>query len=284
MCRLLRANLRRLWKSVWFWLCMAVIAAYVLFALGSECSYLMTYGDGLGTGAADSIVFGAMEILSYVVAVFVSMFVGTEYSNKTMRNKIIVGHSKASVYLSNVMICSFGALLMYLLYFAIFILGGFALLGPVEFPKETLICFLCGIVGVVAYTSVFVLVAMLITSKSASVVIAILATYSMMTFVHDLEYRLDQPATYEQDEYNWETGEVIGTEIVDNPYYIENELLRNVGAVVVEFLPHGQFSNYMRIKFIGLPENIAMYPIYSLMFSGIFIGSGVLVFRKKDLK
>ena len=225
MRRLLRANLKRLWKSVWFWLCMAAVGAWALLGLVSECSYLMASGDGLGTGAADRIVFDMLEPMAFIMAVFVSMFIGTEYSNKTMRNKIIVGHSKTSVYLSNVIICSLGALMMYLLHFAIFTLGGLALFGPFEFPKESLICFLCGLAGVVAKTSVFVLAAMLITSKSASVIIAILVAYCMLTFVYELEYRLQQPATYETDDYNWETGEFIGTKIVDNPYYKEEKLI-----------------------------------------------------------
>lgn len=284
MRRLLRANLRRLWKSAWFWICMVVIAAYALFAVGCECFNLESYGKGLGTGAADSIVFDTLEMISFVMAVFVSMFVGTEYSNKTIRNKIIVGHSKMSVYLSNVVICSLGTLMMYLLHFAIFTIGGLALLGPFAFPKETLICFLCGLVGVVAKTSVFVLIAMLITSKSASI-ITILIAYGMLTsVVYELEYRVEQPETYEAQEYDWETGEVIGTQIVDNPYYIENEALRDICEFLIVFFPQGQDSGYMSIDFDGLPENIGMYPIYSFLFSGIVTGSGVLLFRKKDLK
>ena len=284
MRRLLRANMRRLWKSVWFWFGMAATMAWALFALGCECYNLIMFEAGLGTGAADSIILDALGITDYAIAVFVSMYIGTEYSNKTMRNKIIVGHSKTSVYFSNLITCSIGALMMYVLHFVIFTVGGLALLGPFRMPKETLICFLCGLAGTVAITSVFVLAAMLITSKSVCVVITVLAAYYMMIFASYLNYRASQPPTFVEEEYNWETGEVIGTEIVDNPDYIENESLREFAAFLYEFFPQGQAQVYGFIDNKGMPEHIGMYPIYSLLFTGIFTSSGVLAFRKKDLK
>lgn len=284
MRRLLRANLRRLWKSACFWLCMAAAGAWILVAFGCECYNLVYLGEGLGTGFADSIIFSIMPGIDFIIAVFVSMFIGTEYSNKTMRNKIVVGHSKRSVYLSNVSICSLGALMMYLLNFAIFTFGGLALLGPFEFPKETLICFLCGLAGMVAKTSIFVLAAMLITSKSVSVIVTILMAYFLMIFVIEMDVRVKQPAFFEEEEYNWETGEVIGTKIVDNALYIENESLRKTAAFLSEFFPQGQDNVYGMMYFYGLPENIGMYPIYSFLVFGITTGSGVLLFRRKDLK
>ena len=106
----------------------------------------------------------------------------------------------------------------------------------------------------------------------------------MMIFASYLDDRASQPPIFVEEEYNWETGEVIGTEIVDNPDYIENESLREFAAFLYEFFPQGQTQVYGFVDYAGLPEHIGMYPIYSLLFASIFTSSGVLIFRKKDLK
>lgn len=285
MRRLLKANVKRLFKTTWFWLCVAASAAWTLFAFICECyNTAVLYGDGFGTGAADSIVLDTLGELTFVMAVFVCMFIGEEYSNKTIRNKIVVGHSKANVYLSNAITCILGALLMYLLHFAVFTFGGLVLLGPFQHPRETLICFLCGLVGVAAKVSIFVFIAMLISRKSVSVIVAILLTYFMMTFVLDLQYRLEQPVMYEETEYDWDTGEVIGTQIVDNPYYIKNDYIRAVCAFVVDCFPQGQDYTYSSSDYVGLPENIELFPVYSVVFFSVFTGSGILIFQRKNLK
>lgn len=284
MRRLLCANFRRLWRSVWFWLCLLANVCWTMFAFGAECYNLTVFGQGLGTGAADSIVFDSIQLQSFIAAVFVSMFIGTEYSNKTIRNKIIVGHSKVNVYLSNYIVCVVGALVFYLVHFAIFILGGLPVLGPLEFPQETLIGFLCGMFGVAARVAVYVFIAMLIMSKSASIVVSLCVIYFALISVSWVENSLMQPSQMPINIHDPETGAVIGTEMMDNPEYIESDVLRKIYEFYLEFTPMGQESTYMSIDYLGLPEDVGYFPMYSMLFGSIFTGSGVLIFRRMDLK
>ena len=51
-----------------------------------------------------------------VLSAFCSLFVGAEYSDGTIRNKIAVGHSRAAVYLANLVTCSAAGVLICLGY------------------------------------------------------------------------------------------------------------------------------------------------------------------------
>lgn len=284
MRKLLCANFRRLWRSIWFWLCLFATVCWTMFAFGAECYDLIVGGQGLGTGVADAVVFDSIQPLSFIMAVFVSMFIGAEYSNKTIRNKIIVGHAKIKVYLSNYIVCVIGALIFYLTYFAIFILGGILILGPLGFPQETLIGFLCGILGTAARVAVYVWIAMLIMSKSASIVAAICVSYFALSSVHWITTSLEEPKQYMIHEYDSEIGEYIDAGMVDNPAYIESDVIRKACEFYLDFTPMGQESAYMVMDINGFPENIGWFPVYSFVFGGIFMISGVLIFRRMDLK
>ena len=56
----------------------------------------------------DNGFFGCALFIGIVMAVFCSLFIGTEYSEGTIRNKIIIGQKRGAVYLSNFYYMLFG--------------------------------------------------------------------------------------------------------------------------------------------------------------------------------
>ena len=56
----------------------------------------------------DNGFFGCALFIGIVMAVFCSLFIGTEYSEGTIRNKIIIGQKRGTVYLSNFYYMLFG--------------------------------------------------------------------------------------------------------------------------------------------------------------------------------
>ena len=56
--------------------------------------------------------------MGLVAAVFISLFVGSEYSDGTIRNKLVVGHSRMRIYLANLIVCSIACVLISLAYAA----------------------------------------------------------------------------------------------------------------------------------------------------------------------
>lgn len=102
MRKLLRANLFRLRRSRAFWLCTA--AAFVLSAL-----YLLRV-DTERSQTLDQQIMQMFPFLPILHAAFVSLFLGLEYQDGTLRNKLIVGHSHGQVYSSCLLTSAAGML------------------------------------------------------------------------------------------------------------------------------------------------------------------------------
>lgn len=89
-------------------------------------------------------VFFHVIIVSICTAVFVALFIGTEYSNATVFNKIIFGHSRTAVYLTYLLTCLSAAALLHLFATAVTTLIGWIALGKPLFTLGTFVsrCFL----------------------------------------------------------------------------------------------------------------------------------------------
>lgn len=92
MRKLLRADLFCLRRSRVLWLCMAaafVISAIFLLRLSTDNENMRTLDDAF---------LQLLPFLSILHAAFIGLFLGVEYQDGTMRNKLVVGHSRRAVY------------------------------------------------------------------------------------------------------------------------------------------------------------------------------------------
>ena len=98
MNKLLSANFMRIKKNKTFW-------SGVIFMFGLGIFFpVRRYVDMVQTGWVNNLDDGfyfCAVLIAIVMAVFCSMFIGTEYSDGTIRNKIIVGQKRSAVYLAN---------------------------------------------------------------------------------------------------------------------------------------------------------------------------------------
>ena len=53
----------------------------------------------------DSIMFDAAMTMIFAALVFTGIFIGREYGDGGLRNKLIAGHSRGTVYLANLTVC-----------------------------------------------------------------------------------------------------------------------------------------------------------------------------------
>ena len=103
------------------------------------------------------------------MSVFVSLYVGTDYHDGTLRNKLISGLSRNSIYLSNLCISYLIGILSVLFAYLVGAAAGNSLFGMFEMPAKQMI--LTGIVGILlnlAYISIFNMISMLSSSKTLS--------------------------------------------------------------------------------------------------------------------
>ena len=124
MIRLLKAGLFRLKKDILFWI-------FIFLTIGLAILTLVRYVPIEGI-TLDSALNEFLIYIGLFIAIFVSIFVGKEHSQGIIRNKIIVGHSRFSIFLANLIICIIVSLLCELIYLAIIFLVGTPLLGQLQ--------------------------------------------------------------------------------------------------------------------------------------------------------
>lgn len=169
MSRLFSANLMRLRKSRIFWLGEIFMAGYALFVYDSARSNIESSGP---INNWNLYFYNVLLLSGIVMALFVSVFLGIEYNDGTVRNKLMVGHRRGDIYLANYITCLLAGLAMCATYYLSAILFGFLIIG-----RETLqirdmgVGILCSILIFVVYTAIFVLMEMLDKNKVRSMAV-----------------------------------------------------------------------------------------------------------------
>lgn len=250
MIKLLRGDFARLFQSRVFLICTAL-----MFAFAITIASVMNLSADFNR-PTDSIMFGNTQFLGIVIAVFVGTFVGTDYSDGTIRNKLIL-HSRTSIYISNLILCITASLMIFFAWLLVFLLSeATGLTETFEMTDENLmLSILVSILGVAALSSMFLLICMLITSKSKALVTVLILSFLML--------------------------------------YTSITLKEEGGSLppLSEFLPDYQFMCLNSLVspsswgyYIDMPDNFNMYPLFSLLIVTLTTILGIFIFQKKDLK
>ena len=274
MSKLLSANFMRVKKDKFFWIGIAfMFAAGVFFPV-------MRYTDMKQTETINHIdngFFACTLFIGIMMAVFCSLFIGTEYSDGTMRNKIVIGHKRTSMYLANLITSAIVSIAMCILFFLPYLCIGIPLLGFFEMDMKLVLLFtLASLMLAVAFSSIFTLVSMLSHNKTITAIFCILLAFLLLFAGAWMKGMLDEPKTI------WsiimsETGQEYKE--IPNPKYLEDKD-RNAVQFFYDFIPGGQVIQFMSLEAV----NIERLPIYSLIIVILTTGAGVVFFKKKDLK
>ena len=282
MSRLLRANFSRLWKSKIFWLGMIFCVGIGLLSTLTQYREMMSIAGH--HPHIDNILFSNSLFMPVVAAVFIGLFIGTEYSDGGMRNKLIVGHKRIEVYFANLITCTAALLMMHLADIAVIVAVGFPLVGNIEMPFSFLL--LAGavsIVALVALCAVFSLMAMLIHSKASCCVAVLILSLVFLTGAMTIENRLIVPEYYDAYDvtYTDESGETHEEHVekTKNPRYLEGTK-REVYEFLYDFLPGCQMLQAAR-QDMPHPQRL---PLYSLSIIAVTTAGGMFFFRRKNLK
>lgn len=288
MSKLLRANFTRLWKSRIFWIGMLFMFGIGLLVVYSEYRYNMHMINIVQAEdyhpSIDSSLFGSCMYIPMVASVFMGLFIGTEYSDGTIRNKLIVGNSRVAVYFANFIVALSASIIMHLVYIITIIMIGVPVIGNIEQKVETfVILFLMSIIALTAIVAIFLFISMLIHSKANASVVAILVAIAMTMSAGYINARLSEPEYYEA--YNMtftdESGEVFeeNSEKELNPYYLRGAK-RKAYEFMLDFLPGCQM---LQIAYQEVSDYVRL-PLYSLGIIIVVSTGGVICFRRQDLK
>lgn len=286
MSRLLSAGFARMFKSRLLW-----ILAGVMFLLGIA----IPAGDYRGVVKAlaegytaeanfGNAFFQYAPVIGFASAIFTGLFLGEEYNSGTIRNKLIVGHRRRDIYLSGLILSVCAALIMCLAYIAACCAVGLPLLGGFkEIGAGTVISMVLGtLLMACAYGAIFTLIAMLCQSKSGTAVICLVLVMVMLFAGVFIRSRLSEPETYQgYAMYNAETGQiVVQDEVRPNPSYVGGAT-RVVYEFLDKFLLFGQAIHYSNM---ALGERTWEMPLYSFVIILASTGTGMVSFKKKDIK
>ena len=141
MSKLLASNFSRLKKNKVFWVECICMVLFGLYLVGRKYLERLKYQE---ESVLDNGFFAYVLVIGFAMAAFGSLFLGTEYSDGTIRNKLIVGHTRMRIYLANLIVSLAAGGLMCLCFIIPAAALGILLLGMFETKMSTLLWILLG--------------------------------------------------------------------------------------------------------------------------------------------
>ena len=272
MTKLLRAGFARLFKNKVFCLLSLFSIGYPLFLL------LIQYGHPL---QIDALIVSYGTMIGIVMSIFISLFLGTEYSDGAIRNKISVGHKRAHIYCSNLLVTAAASLYSYLLWIVEVVVVGIPMYGGITMPLSSLFLTLGVIfVAVFAYNAIYTMIAMTVSGKAVAAVVSIMLAFGLIMLALTWFDRLDEPQFLEEISVNEATDEVTITQTQEpNPSYLSGTK-REIYETLLNINPAGQMY---QLAGRAAPDH-AMLVCYSLGLVAMFTAVGIVLFDKKDIK
>ena len=282
MTKLLRAGISRYMKSVAFW----VIVAISLI-LGLIAGAVTDYNSSIN-----------MLGLLIVIAIMISLMIGTEFSDGIVRNKLIMGHSKGKVFLSELLLSMISSTVLFAVGYGAFIVFNFHRCDSMEAGEIAV-----GAVGLLmmhlSFAAICTAVCFFIPYNSTiAAIINITLVIVMAIITLFLYYKFTEPEYYHATyDYNYDENGHIVEQVIEgepNPKYIPTDSAEyTVLRTAYYLMPCGQLTDYQfalsDFWFRDYPDerrlnDLKTAPLYSLMTTGLFTAAGILIFRKKDLR
>ena len=265
MRNLLFANLFRLRRSRCFW---ALAAVMLLSSLG----LVLMEANETYEVLLERVMFQSLAFYGVIAAAFVGLFLGMEYGDGAVRNKLAVGAKRGSAYLAGFLTASAACVLFYGLAIAAAGITGYFLLGTRESPSCFLTAFALGLLGCFAYCGLYSLIVMACQNKAVGAVCCLGTAIFLLAMAMFVNLRLAQP----------QIEQVIqGTQVVEveSAYYLTG--LRREAFELLQLLsPTGQATKIITLD-LNHPWKMALC---SAAFTAMTIAAGAALFHRKDLK
>ena len=275
MRKLLSADFSRMRKDKIFWLEVVFMFGLGLFVTYAQYSDIIRYGE---VRHLDDVLFSFLTFIGCCSAIFCSMFSGTDYSDGTIRNKLIVGHFRSSIYLSNWVTSTAATMIMAIAFLASYgTLGSLLLEAPQASAGRIVFYLFLSLFTIMAFSSLFSMLSMLVPRKSVSAVVCLLVFLGLLMMAMVVRAKLDAPEFV--SDYFLTIDGLDMTEPQPNPRYLQG-IAREIYQFFFDLFPSGQA--------IQLAGKMAQHPLRMMLCSaGIVIVtniSGIRAFGRKNLR
>ncbi len=274
MIKLLNAGFARLRKSKLFCLLMLFTVGFALCVNFSLYRDMKTHGEHI---EVDQVMLIYAISIGIVIAIFSSLFLGAEYSDGTIRNKICIGHRRIDIYVSNLLVTAITSLFSYIVFIVVTACVGIPLLGPIKMPMTELLALLgCILITVIAYSAIFTFIAMVISNKAITAIVSIMLAFGLMMAALTC-FQVISTQEFVST-ISMVDGEMI-EQVIRNPKYPSVEK-RMVYQILFDINPAGQMYQLAGME----NPNVIILPLYSLGILIVFTATGIVLFNKKDIK
>lgn len=191
-------------------------------------------------------IFEWSLVLMLLISALGGLYISRDYTQNTIRNKIIVGHTRFSIYLSKQIAITSMYLVCSGLFMISTIVSNFIFIGTENLNKEALwIGLLVSIFVAITFSSITTFIAMSIKKETGGL-IPLLVMFIMMMF------------------------SAMGTEFIDGKAI----------EIINDVVPTSQM---MLLNLMNVDSHPIRHVLYSLLTSVMFFISGYAIFKKSDL-
>ena len=248
MYKLLNASFFRLKKNKIFYFIIVVSIVMALFVLYSRYTDELKdiqYGFPLtDLKTTDRLLIDNLVIIGFLMSLFTSLFVVTEYSDGVIRNKLIAGHSRISVYIANFIMSVVVGIIVEVIYLLIVASIGIPMFGGIQIPiSDFLYVLLDSFMIIVFYAGIFTFISLICSNITTSTVICLLLTLAMMIMA----------------------------------------ILQTPGDEILNIFPTGQVIQISWLSYKE-EANIQLLWVYSLGITFVINTIGIYLFNRKELK
>ena len=131
MANLLAEGYRRLFKGKRFYIVLAVIIAIPTIA-----AVFLRIVEKRALNLGGALVFSLIGTMSMFISITAGLFIINDFKNNTIRNKIIIGHSRANIYLANLIISLTVAFIYQMVFWLTLIVFGKTIMRFDAFPSK----------------------------------------------------------------------------------------------------------------------------------------------------
>lgn len=257
MCKLLSADACRFFRSKWFWLCLGGMLAL------DGAFVTMQYTAMDYVVPLSRVVFLPMSFYGMVVAALVSLFVGEDFGDGFIRNKIIAGCSRSAIFASNLIVSCLACAIIYLVT-TLLTAAVACLLFEVDVSVFSFLRHLVLGVGMCfAYSCIYCTITMVCGNKTTSTVLCMALAFFMLVACLHTNQVMIQPAYKEG---------------MPNPAYVDGAA-KTVYAVLHDFNPTGQAAQLSAME-IFQPIRWILCDLLWILIAGV----GCAIFNKKNIQ
>ena len=274
MRKLLSANFSRLWRSR-----LLRIEMLIAIAMAGLLLFINQFEGASSIKYMDYPYFSQFIYNPVVFAAIITLFIGTEYSDGAIRNKLSTGHSRLAVYGSNLCVSIMMSVLFVLVQIAVCLSIGLLVFEPFRLPMEQIMAAaMTACLTAASSAAIYTAMAMNIQNKAFSVITAVALSFAVMLLVSMIAGTLYAPEMVYEYTEKTANGLTYGP-LVPNPGYIRGTA-RTIAQWVNDILPQGQLYSLYAYDF----DRYARWPLTSAMVLVVSTVLGYYSFSKKDIK